>query len=206
MNTRLLRWLRTSLLLLTLIQGARIAQAYYDPTIQRWINRDPIEEEGGMNLYTFARGSPGDSIDALGLKGWPSSCSELFNRANLNWAKDLARNLLKRIGRYVGAPDDGHYEIIENNCKGAKRMVDLWNNCQGPLTPSTKAAMDAAMAEVVKAVLACARVQPPGCDQISPEPVSEPIPMTINPITPIQTIPIQFPVPGPIYLPFPAFP
>jgi uncharacterized protein RhaS with RHS repeats len=30
-----------------------IASAHYDPTLGRWLNRDPIEEEGGVNLYGF---------------------------------------------------------------------------------------------------------------------------------------------------------
>ena len=27
---------------------------FYAPELQRWLNRDPIEEEGGINLYGFA--------------------------------------------------------------------------------------------------------------------------------------------------------
>jgi len=26
---------------------------FYNPITERWINRDPIEEEGGLNLYGF---------------------------------------------------------------------------------------------------------------------------------------------------------
>lgn len=26
---------------------------YYNPEMGRWLNRDPIEEEGGLNLYGF---------------------------------------------------------------------------------------------------------------------------------------------------------
>ncbi len=177
----------------------------YDAETGRWPNRDPIEEEGGLNLYTFVGNSPLIRVDAFGLKGWPSDCSELFNRGNLNWAKDLARNLLKRIGRYVGAPDEGHYENIQNNCKGARRMIDLWNKCRGPLTPGVQAALDAAMAEVIKAALACAKVQPPGCDQINPLPADQPIPTLINPVTPVRTVPIRVPMPTPIWLPAPAY-
>jgi RHS repeat-associated protein len=40
----------------------------YSPTLGRWPNRDPIEENGGLNLYAFCSGNPIDSIDALGLK------------------------------------------------------------------------------------------------------------------------------------------
>ena len=30
---------------------------YYSPTLMRWLNRDPIEEEGGMNLYAVCKKS-----------------------------------------------------------------------------------------------------------------------------------------------------
>jgi RHS repeat-associated protein len=31
---------------------------YYSPRLGRWLSRDPIEAEGGMNLYGFARNAP----------------------------------------------------------------------------------------------------------------------------------------------------
>ena len=39
------------LLLLTLVTS--IASAHYDPAMGRWLNRDPIAENGGVNLYGF---------------------------------------------------------------------------------------------------------------------------------------------------------
>jgi RHS repeat-associated protein len=30
----------------------------YDPTTARWINRDPIAENGGWNLYAYCEGNP----------------------------------------------------------------------------------------------------------------------------------------------------
>jgi hypothetical protein len=38
----------------------------YSPRLGRWLNRDPIEEEGGINLYLFSNNSM--DIDWLGLK------------------------------------------------------------------------------------------------------------------------------------------
>jgi RHS repeat-associated protein len=40
---------------------------FYDPNLQRWLNRDPIQELGGINLYEFSSNSPVDMIDLLGL-------------------------------------------------------------------------------------------------------------------------------------------
>jgi RHS repeat-associated protein len=31
---------------------------WYDPLFQRWLNRDPIQEFGGINLYSFVRNNP----------------------------------------------------------------------------------------------------------------------------------------------------
>ena len=42
-------------------------QAHYDPNIGRWINRDPIGEQGGMNLYGFIGNDGVKSVDRLGL-------------------------------------------------------------------------------------------------------------------------------------------
>jgi hypothetical protein len=41
-------------------------QAHYDPNIGRWINRDPIFEKGGVNLYEFAENSAINKFDVLG--------------------------------------------------------------------------------------------------------------------------------------------
>ncbi|MCX6866825.1 MAG: hypothetical protein NTV46_11540, partial [Verrucomicrobia bacterium] len=40
---------------------------YYDPLTGRWQSRDPIEEEGGVNLYGFVRNDGGNKLDYLGL-------------------------------------------------------------------------------------------------------------------------------------------
>lgn len=38
---------------------------FYSPSLMRWQNRDPIEEEGGLNLYGFCGNCPTTNIDAL---------------------------------------------------------------------------------------------------------------------------------------------
>jgi RHS repeat-associated protein len=39
----------------------------YDPVMGRWINRDPIEEQGGLNIYGSTNNSPLSIYDNLGL-------------------------------------------------------------------------------------------------------------------------------------------
>ena len=40
---------------------------YYDPNLQRWINRDPLREQGGFNLFEFVDNEPIGSLNSLGL-------------------------------------------------------------------------------------------------------------------------------------------
>jgi len=47
---------------------------FYDPTLQRWLNRDPIFERGGVNLYVFVRNAPSFLMDFFGPKDW--TCEE----------------------------------------------------------------------------------------------------------------------------------
>jgi len=39
---------------------------YYEPETGRWINRDPIGEDGGVNLYGFVANDPLNQVDFLG--------------------------------------------------------------------------------------------------------------------------------------------
>jgi RHS repeat-associated protein len=43
---------------------------YYSPELGRWVNRDPIEEEGGVNLYGFVGNGGVSFFDLLGLDSW----------------------------------------------------------------------------------------------------------------------------------------
>ncbi len=40
---------------------------FYDPNLQRWINRDPIEEQGGINLFSFSANDPVTHFDPFGM-------------------------------------------------------------------------------------------------------------------------------------------
>ena len=81
---------------------AEVANAFYDPGLQRWINRDPIGEEGftilhspettgesdGPNLYAFVGNDPGNKTDSFGLISYaPGTCSviEKLKGGNCMW-------------------------------------------------------------------------------------------------------------------------
>jgi hypothetical protein len=42
------------------------AHAFYNPSSGRWLSRDPLQEKGGRNLYTFVANFPLGKVDALG--------------------------------------------------------------------------------------------------------------------------------------------
>ena len=43
---------------------------FYDPSLQRWINQEPIGEAGGINLYGFVNNDPVNFVDPDGRAVW----------------------------------------------------------------------------------------------------------------------------------------
>jgi len=58
---------------------------YYDSKRGAWINRDPIEESGGVNLYGFVTNNPVTYSDALGLAKRYLVGDTLFYSCNCGW-------------------------------------------------------------------------------------------------------------------------
>jgi RHS repeat-associated protein len=58
---------------------------YYNASTGRWANRDPIEEQGGMNVYAFSLNDPISVVDLFGLGTWQlqvGNVSEYFNNTS----------------------------------------------------------------------------------------------------------------------------
>jgi uncharacterized protein RhaS with RHS repeats len=58
--------LKLLLLLLSLLTS--IASAHYDPAMGRWLNRDPVAENGGENLYGFVGNDGVNKWDLWGMQ------------------------------------------------------------------------------------------------------------------------------------------
>ena len=61
------RTMPAAVALLTCLLFPQSAQAFYNPSTGRWLNRDPAEEQSGANLYCQALDDLIDHIDLFGL-------------------------------------------------------------------------------------------------------------------------------------------
>lgn len=73
------------LALVHLVFLANSAKAHYDPNVGRWLNRDPIAERGGINLYSFLENDGINSWDLLGKIG-----EDLLKKEGLAGAHEAA--------------------------------------------------------------------------------------------------------------------
>jgi len=99
---------------------------YYDPNLQRFVNRDPLAENGGLNLYGYCGNNPVSLIDIMGLCPWYDDL--------LSDIKDLGKTALnyeiqRELAPYINDAN------IYNNAGGGWLGVDLILNQYNPLTP-----------------------------------------------------------------------
>jgi RHS repeat-associated protein len=105
---------------------------FYDPYLQRWVNRDPIGEFGGLNLYGYVGNNPINEFDPYGLatRGGPyhppdevsvrcnrfDSCSQISGKIFL---------LMRMIGSHLG------WDMLMPWPRGGGRhtqeIIDHWN-------------------------------------------------------------------------------
>ncbi len=109
---------------------------HYSPTDGRWLSRDPIEEQGGVNLYCFLK-NDFFKTDYLGLKYIERLCRELIQKI-----ESLSNSLKKEIDKYDPIKDGkggfihahgitkpgGHYEEIKNLQNGLKNKLKKWKD------------------------------------------------------------------------------
>ena len=94
---------------------------YYNPIDGRWINRDPIEEQGGVNLYSSMQNNPIADIDAKGLFSYWEAIAHFFNSGGLT--KIIA---FSEIDNGIHPADfPGFDDVISEACPCSKRSVNL---------------------------------------------------------------------------------
>ena len=108
---------------------------FYDPGAGRWLNRDPIEEEGGVNLYGMLLNDPLNWIDVLGMS--KPSCEE-FEKYYPKFIYKNGGVSTDRVYDDVGGWVDGAHDNSINKARGAYqdscalRASIALNGCGGP--------------------------------------------------------------------------
>jgi hypothetical protein len=111
---------------------------FYDPNLQRWLNRDPLEERGGLNLYCLGANNPLDGFDPNGSAWfrWPPA--------------PLAAAIAQLMRSFAGNAMSGCYSC---GMSGAA--------CRACCDAITVGGMAAAGALSLKAMLPCLALPPP---------------------------------------------
>ena len=87
---------------------------YYSASLGRWINRDPSEEKGGINLYVFVNNGPINLIDPSGLWIYYGYCRYISGGEGVGvgqircrvWTEcraDSSRELGELVAMFAGA-------------------------------------------------------------------------------------------------------
>jgi len=127
MKTNRVMLLVLALLIATLIQNA---QAFYNPSTGRWLNRDPLEEQDCPNVYAFIHNTPLNKIDSDGRTGWqlPPQLNQdpEFTEGYWQGAGDAALPCLAALTLLTPIPGD---EAVAGGLI-AKRFEGLLNKCK----------------------------------------------------------------------------
>ncbi len=84
---------------------------FYDPNLQRWLNRDPIQEFGGLNLYGFVDNDPVDEEDFYGLwEGWDDALFITGGAISGVVGQFVSNELTGNSGGYLAAAAGGAAE------------------------------------------------------------------------------------------------
>lgn len=86
---------------------------FYSPYQQRWLNRDPLQEQGGINLYEYIYGNPINLVDPNGL--WAASFSQ-YNGIGLGGEFGYNPRTGKYFGKFhlgLGVEAGGGYDPFE---------------------------------------------------------------------------------------------
>jgi len=130
--------------LAVLFIAANSASAFYDPHIGRWINRDPIGEEAGGNIYAFIDNNPVSFYDDLGNQKAPAQNSKVillakpFGVTRTGYCGDVAFQIWWTFLNAVQNTQGGH--VIQDititwnitDCKSnrldSKSLGAIWKN------------------------------------------------------------------------------
>jgi len=99
----------------------------YDSGLQRWLNRDPIREAGGINLYGFVGNNPISRIDPLGLLddgGYPQLTPDEVHDY-VQGIRDISRGLGELWDKYVDPPPPPGFSIAAAPPMGPRGLQEM---------------------------------------------------------------------------------
>ena len=104
---------------------------YYDPQSGRWSSRDPIGEEGGLNLYGFVGNDGLNESDVLGLKedccNGQKGVNEVIDDAGRKCCEDEIKTVEIRVRARKAYNDTGHaYIHTPNHNRGLYAGSSIW--------------------------------------------------------------------------------
>ena len=96
---------------------------FYNPNLGRWINRDPIGEYGGINVYIYNLNNSIDGWDYLGKKSLLDSTDEAAKAILKALKKSEDHDIFEAIEQVVKAGGDWQeaYNDIDSNTQEAAR-------------------------------------------------------------------------------------
>jgi len=104
---------------------------YYDSRLSRWVNRDPIQEDGGLNLYIYVGNAPITRVDPLGLNAYlfrevyggpghatlivdnPKGGVEAFGFHSAPWHNDESSGAVRAFFVSSGHVSHEHYDNVQ---------------------------------------------------------------------------------------------
>jgi hypothetical protein len=117
---------------------------YYDPETGRWPNRDPIEEEGGCNVYRFVKNNPVKFADILGLHAFEREvvANSLYTRRLRNEAV-IVKETFECVCNSAGAYS---WNLLETEARFELISTTRWDRREefyiSALDPITRSALD----------------------------------------------------------------
>jgi RHS repeat-associated protein len=109
----------------------------YDPTIGRWLTKDPPGFEAGINFYAFCGNDPVNKIDPFGLGDYEAGFWELFGNALNNTADAIGQS----FGQMIYDAVTGHWSSDQ-----WKVISDLMWSTDTPAHPEATPYIEGALA------------------------------------------------------------
>jgi RHS repeat-associated protein len=122
---------------------------YYAPGLGRWTSRDPIEEEGGLNLNAFCSNNSIGFVDVLGNDYWIQPGYPIIRMPPIpiprpRFRFPTARGLVSAIFAWVGAYVNDLMNQCANPSPGSCRTSGECIDCCGNTAVAAQAAYAAA--------------------------------------------------------------